>query len=839
MLQGLREQFRRVANIYFLFIGGLMAIGYYTDAFDSAVTPWTTLGPLAFVVSVSLLQEGMADLARHRSDRENNTYPCQVIRVHDLDEDSTNNHDGSRVQSSIEGADDVYTIPIHLLPKELHGSNITDVEASTSSRSNKTVQVSVHTLKRMDIRAGDIVICKNRDIVPVDLVLLASSADQGSAYIETSSIDGETNLKLRLCAGWNNESELVVGANSTGQPLQKVESMEEAIVRVVQCSVLAHPNGTAATSLTCDVANDEEIHAIEETGNRRSFSSMMSNMYVNIRESLTSTRNMEIDDSEENEARLSLQSRGYYGVLTCELPNKSINTFSGKLTLPPPFPLTTPVTCRTIPLNAENILLRGAVLRNTEWVLGVAAYTGKDTKLVMNSFATPSKFSRLDTLANKVIYFILLTMAIVTMFLGIASIVVTDQEKDNIWYTGYLSSGSVYNVNGDAGQSPWPYLPNYLPPPDWKTSTDSFGQMWLLYITLLNNFVPLSLYVTLEIITFFLIYFIDNDLNMYHDETDTPAKARSTIVSDLGQVEYIFSDKTGTLTQNVMRFKRASVDGLVFGAPVVKEDLANRKSHVEDEVEKSPHHPLRALLYSNASIQSVPAAGGLADVTSLDQPTQMPVKRHRLTFNAEIFLRIMSICHTVVVEKEHDKEDIIDVPGVTEVGVNVSGNESNPRARLDTADVYDAALTGRDGAPAGYAYQAESPDEGALVTAAASVYGHQLVNRDSSGVTLNVRTPSVFEDEDVVNRLKSYQTTGKALAVEGSTHSDQKSSGGLVTVEHKPRQERWRILAINKFDSTRKRMSVLVRSPEDLGDIPMVLCKVSFDTNVVVLLSNH
>jgi magnesium-transporting ATPase (P-type) len=94
-------------------------------------------------------------------------------------------------------------------------------------------------------------------------------------------------------------------------------------------------------------------------------------------------------------------------MLTSELPNASVHTFSGKLTLPSHHDGDGDVGGNTegqldcsveVPLNAENFLLRGAFLRNTEWAIGVAVFTGKDSKLVKNSSAAPSRLSQLDEL---------------------------------------------------------------------------------------------------------------------------------------------------------------------------------------------------------------------------------------------------------------------------------------------------------------------------------------------------------------------------------------------------------------------------------------------------------
>ena len=283
------------------------------------------------------------------------------------------------------------------------------------------------------------------------------------------------------------------------------------------------------------------------------------------------------------------------------------------------------------------------------------------------------------------------------------------------------------------------------------------------------------------------------DPDMYDPTTDTRAEARSTIYTDLGQIQYIFSDKTGTLTQNVMRFKRCSVDGMVFGRPVIK---ANPNA-IDTGKKKSSFLPLRRVTAGQVNV---------AEDQTLSET------KNGMTFNAELFIRVMSLCHTVVVEKD------LDLPK------GVGGNGATDSKDAATA-AEDALVTeGTGGAPVGYAYQAESPDEGALVSASAQKFGVQVLSRDSTGIRLKSKHPTLFRDNALVQGLKSGKIDPSSVAAESASglrafdqgFNDSEDNGGVET---------WSVLAVNKFDSTRKRMSILLRSPPEFGSCAVLLCK--------------
>ncbi|NXS54755.1 AT8B3 ATPase, partial [Brachypteracias leptosomus] len=168
--------------------------------------------------------------------------------------------------------------------------------------------------------------------------------------------------------------------------------------------------------------------------------------------------------------------------------------------------------------------------------------------------------------------------------------------------------------------------------------------------------------------------FINWDLEMYYAAKDIPAKARSTSLNDqLGQIEYIFSDKTGTLTQNIMTFKKCCVNGTIYGNFCLGPS-------------PSCLHPALCLLQGSRWTWSHQREKKLdfCDMMLLEaaQRDNDPILRE--------FLRLLALCHTVMVEEKGDQ----------------------------------------------LVYQAASPDEEALVLAAKSL-GYVFLARTQDTITIS------------------------------------------------------------------------------------------------------
>uniref|UniRef100_A0A336MAD4 Phospholipid-transporting ATPase n=1 Tax=Culicoides sonorensis TaxID=179676 RepID=A0A336MAD4_CULSO len=261
-----------------------------------------------------------------------------------------------------------------------------------------------------------------------------------------------------------------------------------------------------------------------------------------------------------------------YGTLECEPPNRHLYEFNGVLKEDGK---------QAVALGPDQLLQRGAMLRNTSWIFGVIVYTGHDTKLMRNSTSAPLKRSTVDRLTNTqilMLFFILIMLCLVS---AIFNEIWTREHFKTDWYLG---------------------INNVL--------SKNFGYNLLTFVILYNNLIPISLQVTLEMVRFLQAIFINMDKEMYHEESNTPAMARtSNLNEELGMVKYIFSDKTGTLTRNVMEFKKLSVAKNIY--------------EVEDSPEKSPL--VQKILNKNSSAALI-----------------------------NEFLTLLAVCHTVIPEKMDD-----------------------------------------------------------------------------------------------------------------------------------------------------------------------------------------
>ncbi|KAF6036994.1 ATP8A1 [Bugula neritina] len=253
-----------------------------------------------------------------------------------------------------------------------------------------------------------------------------------------------------------------------------------------------------------------------------------------------------------------------------------------------------------LPLGPSELLLRGSKLQNTSWVFGLVIYTGEESKLRLNSVKTPLKRSHVEKLTNIQILLLFGTLLLLSILTSVANFLWNSKNEKGTWYF------------------------------EWDVS--SFMLQFLTYVILYNNLIPISLQVTLEFVKFVQAFYINWDEDMYYKEIDCPAVARtSNLNEELGQIKHLFSDKTGTLTRNVMEFKGCTVNGTVYRDDVSNDDSL-RLRDLKDRVGE----------------------------------------KHEDAKKIQEFMKFLAVCHTVVPERKDNGEYVYQASSPDEAAL-VSG----------------------------------------------------------------------------------------------------------------------------------------------------------------------
>lgn len=377
-----------------------------------------------------------------------------------------------------------------------------------------------------DLKPGDILKIYKDEYFPADLLMMYSINKNGVAYVETKNLDGETNLKYKECV------------KSTYRLLKHFETEEERV------EIAKKTFGR----ITCDYPNASmyDFEGVYYFENRASvvsfdksfnFGSQRKEISNHTFDRMHSYDNIENSNLNENvnQNRVSSVSKNLNQVnITAMLDRRlsAIEDEGEKLNSN---------ENSTIILEFNNLLLRGSSLRNTDYIYGIVIYSGHFSKIMLNSLNARSKQSKVFKIMNSQLKFIILLQMVICFTFALFYSIDPNPYEDIFHFKFKRSMVPRFCVN---------FIYAFL--------------SWLLTIC---NIVPISLLVTIEMIKFCQAVFISWDSKMYDKENRRTAIVQSSALNEeLGQVHDIFSDKTGTLTKNVMQFKYMVIGDFLYGS---------------------------------------------------------------------------------------------------------------------------------------------------------------------------------------------------------------------------------------------------------------------------------